>query len=298
MAWPGLRPDVAERWRSYAREQRRGVVSREVVDAETLPASARNRPVSKRAVSERVQQIAEQLAAGKPIAATPSNMVLGRRSVLAKGQQRSRPNHHLLAQALRYVPNGRDTFVGSILRAARNGDTDAQAWMTVYEHLLEAERQDVDFDDICEACGVTPDRLMAIVVSTVMRAGSDIADFVSAVYHPEIVRQTARSAMRIGGQFANVAQKDREMFLQHMKFIEGPRGVSVNVNATAEAKALSAAQTAPSVPTFAQSVLGAQRSHSAVQRAVVEALPPATEEETWDPMSTPASSRSLVGSSS
>src|SRR5574340_759539 len=47
VAWPGLRPDVAERWRSYAREQRRGVVSSEVVDAETLPASARNRPVSK-----------------------------------------------------------------------------------------------------------------------------------------------------------------------------------------------------------------------------------------------------------
>lgn len=214
----------------------------------------------------RLAQIAESVAAGDPVhAETPAT----RRQVLVGGLQRSTPNHHLLATTLRYVPKGRDTFLGCVLRAARNEDPDAKAFMRVFEQLHLSEQQVVDFDDVCEACGVTPDRLMAIAVSTMMKMGNDTADFVSAVFHPKIVHQTAKSAMRIGGEHAAIAQRDREMMLQHSKFIQGPKGVSVSVTAAAQAAA--AAQSAPSVPTFADSVLGAQQTHFSVQRGLIEA---------------------------
>ncbi len=221
----------------------------------------------KQGIKDSLRQIAERVATEGVVSATnPSGHTRGRLAMLAQGKQRSNPNHHLLATALRFVPKGRETFVGCILRAARNGDTEAETWMRVFDELLPSQQTTVDFDDVCEACGVTPDHLMAIAVSTMMKMGSDTAEFVSAVFHPKIVHQTAKSAMRIGGENASVAQRDRELMLQHAKFIAGPKGVNVNVSAQANAAA--AAQAQPSVPTFAESVMGAQQAHIGVHRKI------------------------------
>lgn len=194
------------------------------------------------------------------------------RAALANGECNDLPQHkHVLAQTLRFVPGGRTTALAYIQRAARNRDPDAQAWWKIFADLLPSHQKHVDFDDVCEASGVTPDRLMAVVVSTAMRAGADAADMVAATMQPSIVRQTVRSALRIGGQFAAIGQKDRELMLQHYKFVPSPRGVNVSVNANANAQAAAAAASQPSVPTFSDSLEGAMDAHREVQGELIDA---------------------------
>ncbi len=189
------------------------------------------------------------------------------RERLATGQTNGTINHHLIANVLRFTKGGRATFLAHLERAMRNGDPDARAWWLIYGDLLPAQQSRVDLDDVCEAAGVTPDRIMAIAVSAAMRAGTDAADYVAAVMHPKIVHQTAKSAMRIGGQHAAIAQKDREFMLQHAKFLpaKGP-GTNIQVNNTAHAEAKAAAAAEPSVPTFAQSLQGPMDAQREVQR--------------------------------
>lgn len=236
----------------------------------TLPASVRGRVNNKKKLAEqKLRERVERVAEGEKL--TTGLAQIKQRDVIISGSGRSTPNYHILATAFRYVPQGRATFIGCILRAARNGDSDALAWMTVFESLHETEQNSVDLDNVCASCGVAPDKMMAIAVSTQMKLGNDIAEFVAAVFHPKIVRQTAKSAVRIGGEHAAIAQRDRELMLQHGRFIAAPKGINVNVSADARAQAAAAAaaaQEAPGVPIFSESVLGAQRAHISVQRAI------------------------------
>lgn len=195
------------------------------------------------------------------------------RNRLSEGDDQGVPNHHILAQTLRFVRGGRLTFVGLIQRAARNGDADARSWWTVFSDLLPSNQLHVDLDAVCEAAGVTPDKIMAVAVSTQMRLGMDAGDLVAATMHPSIVHQTAKSAMRIAGEHADIAQRDREMLFQHHKFIPVPKGVSFSVNASAQAAA--AAASAPSVPSFAASLDSATGAHQDIQKrlSAVDAEP-------------------------
>lgn len=193
---------------------------------------------------------------------------------LATGETNGTTNHHQIATILRFTSGGRATFIGHLERAMRNGDPDARAWWMVYGELLPSQQQRCDLDDVCEAAGVPPDRIMAIAVSSAMRVGADAADYVAAVMHPKIVHQTAKSAMRIGGSHAAIAQKDREMMLQHSKFlpVKGV-GTSVTVNNTAQAAAHAAAASQPSVPTFAESLRGPMSAQREVQRQIAATAP-------------------------
>lgn len=263
--WPGFRADGRNPWTD--RRRTTGQRTAEITAAPSLPKSVRARGKDRAVAAKAALALtAERVASGDlPVpAGNRSFQQQEMRANLVNGKTRSVPNHHLLGTALRFVPDGRNIFAGCVLRAARNGDTDAKAWWTVYNDLLPSHQARIDFDDVCEVAGVTPDRMMAIVVSTMMKMGADTAEFVSAVFHPKIVHQTARSAMRIGGEYADVAQRDRELMLQHGKFIAGPKGVNVNVSASANAAA--AAQNAPSVPSFASTVLGAQEIQRGVQK--------------------------------
>lgn len=184
------------------------------------------------------------------------------------------PHQHVLAQTIRFMPGGRKTFLGLVQRASRNHDPDAMRWWDAFMDLLPRDQVTVELDLICEASGVAPDRLMAVVVSTAMRFGSDAAELVASTTYPLLIHQTARSAMRIGGKHANIAQRDREIMLQHNKFIPTPGGHgNVFVNASAQANAAAAAQSQPSVPTFSQSLEHAMGARKAVQGELVEERP-------------------------
>lgn len=204
-----------------------------------------------------------------------SSQQAGRRRSLANGEfSNLGPTDHLLAQTIRFVPGGRETFIALVQRGARNGDKEALAWWGVYQDLMPVDQKHVELDLVCEASGVSPDRLMAVVVSTAMRAGADAAELVAATTYPSVVRQTVKSALRIGGDHADIAQKDRELLLQHHKFIASPKaGGSVFVNAQANANAAAKASTEPSVPSFAQTLNQAMGAHKDVQGEIIDATP-------------------------
>lgn len=179
-----------------------------------------------------------------------------------------------LAQAIRFMPGGRETFLGYVLRAHRNGDPDAGKFWFVYSDLKPTTQKRIDLDAVCEASGVTPDTLMAVVVSTAMRFGADVADMMAAVHLPAIVRQTHKSALRIGGKQAKIALRDREMVLEHHKWIP-TKGATVNVNASANASSAAAAAAAhPSVPSFMESLNPAVAAREQVQREQAHELGP------------------------
>lgn len=171
-----------------------------------------------------------------------------------------------LAQVIRFVPGGRDAFLGYIQRAARNGDPDATKFWDVFVDLRPLTQQRIDLDAVAEASGVPPDTLVAVAVSTAMRLGADAADLFAAATQPMVVRQTVKSAMRIGGQHAKIAQKDREFVLQHHKWIPTRGTVNVSATANASSQAAAAAAAHPSVPTFAESLNSSVHAKQAVQQ--------------------------------
>lgn len=160
-------------------------------------------------------------------------------------------NVHAFDFATRYLDGGRSRLIECIQLAVLERLPEATAWWMVYADLLPSERQSVSLDDICAATGVRPSRLMAEVVSTMMEHGRDVANLIAAMTHPKVFEAAALSAQRIDGPHADIALKDRHALLQtsgHMPVQKG--GTVINVHASANAKAASAAASEPSVPSF------------------------------------------------
>lgn len=260
--WPGFRVREPEHWN---RGTGRGTGITAAAADLTFPQAVIHRS------KKQDRQAGEALiknAAGDSLTGRQASL----RRALASGKLSTLdPTQHIVAETIRFLPGGRNEFLALVQRAYRNHDADAKAWWETFMDLLPADQKHVDLDLICEASGVAPDRLMAIVVSTAMRAGADAAELVAATSYPRLIRQTNRSAMRIGGQYASIAQKDREFMLQHHKFIAAPKGGSVFVTANANANAAAAAQSQPSVPTFSESLDGAMNAHKAIQGELVNA---------------------------
>lgn len=162
------------------------------------------------------------------------------------------PGYDSISLATRYMEGGRDQFVLLVQRAMLNNEPLACKWWTGYADLPPYTRQHVSFDDICAATGVEPSALCAVIVSTAMRFGRDVANMVAALTHPKVVAAQATSAERINGDYAEISYRDRLSFLQAMGFAPIPKGGAViNVHASANAQAAAAASSEPTVPSFA-----------------------------------------------
>jgi hypothetical protein len=247
--WPGFRADPEQFWLDARITQK------------NLPGNKRKRVVSKTG-KERDRQVLETIARGRGRHLTGSE--IGNRAALASGK--TTLVRGALARNLRFVRGGRFLFVAYIQRAAQNGDIEAQSWMEVWNDLPLSYQKSTDLDSICEAADVRPDKMLGLVVSTAMRLGVDMGDLVANVMHPELVSRAVKSAMRIDGDYAGVAQKDREMLFQHQKFIPIPRETGVSISASVSAAAMASAQ--PSVPSFQESLRSAMDAHADVQRAI------------------------------
>jgi hypothetical protein len=180
-----------------------------------------------------------------------------------------------IAVASRYIEGGRMRFLEYVNLAALNGVECAMRFWNVYADLNPTERLRASLDDIAWAANVKPHELMSAVVSTAMQHSIDVGNLVAASMHPDIVRQAAKSAKRIGGQFADIAFKDRLLLLQASGLAPMPKGQSTNVHvhatASAAAEAAAASKSESSVPTFADDMY-------AIEGATVrgqQALPPA-----------------------
>lgn len=183
------------------------------------------------------------------------------------------PGVQSLAIATRYIDGGRQRFIEFLQMGMLNQLPNCVKWWAVYADLLSSERSRVSYDDVCAAAGVRPSELMAEIVSTAMEYGTDVGNLVAAALHPAIVHQAGKSAKRIGGEFAEIAMKDRHALLQARGFLPVPKGASIHVhaNASANAQAAAAAQADPSVPSFSDSMTALTAPRQAVQRQLVEA---------------------------
>jgi hypothetical protein len=160
------------------------------------------------------------------------------------------PGVHALDFATRYIDGGRPKFVEFVQLAMLEGHTVAERWYAVFADLTPYEREKCSLDDVCAASGVKPSQLMSAIVSTVMDVGRDAGNLIAAMTHPQVVARAVESALRIDGEHAEIAFKDRQALFQHQNFVPTPRGTTVNVNASASAKAAAAAAGDPSVPKF------------------------------------------------
>ena len=155
-----------------------------------------------------------------------------------------------LSFATRYLEGGRTRFLELVQLAALNNVPVACKWYAVYADLDLNGRMHCSFDDVCAAAGISPDALMACLVSTGMKQGVDVGNLVAAALHPDIVRASAESAKRIVGDYVEIAQEDRRMQFLHHQFIPVPKGTTINISANAKAAAAASAE--PTVPKFAE----------------------------------------------
>ncbi len=176
------------------------------------------------------------------------------------------PEDHILHLSLRYLPNARQTFLEIVQRAAMNGDSDSAAIMKVFDGLTEAQQRRIDLDTLAHAAGVLPNRILGTVVDHSVQMGRDVAEMITGLRLPELIDQTHKSALRIDGDHAEIALRDRHALLGHQKMIPVPKGASVHVHANAHAQAAAAASSQPSVPTFAESIDAANVATREVQQ--------------------------------
>ncbi len=168
------------------------------------------------------------------------------------------------------VRGGRDRFLDLVVKAALDGDETAKTWWATWEILKVTQQRIASFDDICAASGIKPSEFMAMIIATSMETDQAATEFVAQTFRHKVVRRMAKSAMRIGGQYAEIAQKDRHVFLQGRGFLPVPRSatmtVNVSANASANAKAAAAAASEPSMPDFLGDMQSLQGPKSAIQR--------------------------------
>jgi hypothetical protein len=158
--------------------------------------------------------------------------------------------------AIRYIPGGRKVFLEHVKYAVLNNDPSAMAFWAVYSNLAGRGQRFCNFDDVCVAAGLQPDVLMSAIIGHSMRMKADVSDLVQATLQPQVIQAWGKSAVRISGAHAEIAQKDRTMFLQSAGLVAVPKGASIHLhaNATANSQAASAAAAHPSVPSFLDDV--------------------------------------------
>lgn len=195
---------------------------------------------------------------------------LGERPALAKIS-----GVNALSIAIRYLPGGKARFQEFVKLAAMNGDPIATAWWTVFADLTKTERDRCNYDDVAAAAGVKPSALLAAMVGHGMEASTDVGNLVAAAFHPEVVAASAKSALRINGEHAEIAAEDRRQLLQARGFLPVPKGASINIhaNASANAQAAAVAGSDPSVPKFSNDIAALTAPRADVQRRLAATDP-------------------------
>ncbi len=184
------------------------------------------------------------------------------------------PGKAAITRAAQRVSGGRTRFLEYVTVAVQDRNPTAMQWWSVWSKLRPTQQDTVSFDDVCAASNVPPSAFLGMIVETGVRHEAETADMVAASVTPQIVRQMGKSALRIGGDFADVAQRDRLAFLQSRRFLPVPRNASMSVtvnansNASASAKAAAASAAEPSMPSFLSDVGSLQAAKESVVREI------------------------------
>lgn len=178
--------------------------------------------------------------------------------------------HNTLNMVARRLDGGRKEFFRLVALAAAHGDDACRKFLLIFSELPAREQGRCNIDEVCMAAGVSPLALLTTAAAIGYQADVEISGLFRAIAHPEVVRRTIESAKRIDGDFASVAQKDREWLHQSAGFIPVPRNnvINIGVNASASASAESAPQ-GSSVPSFLVDVQATEGPRATVQRQLI-----------------------------
>jgi hypothetical protein len=180
------------------------------------------------------------------------------------------PGRSSLSLATRYLPGGRESVLSYIALAAQDGDPSAMDFWHVWEDLKPWEQVQVSLDDLCAASGISPSKILKVLVGAAFDAGCDVASLVAAAAHPAVVQASVKYAKEANGI------EDRKLLFQHHRFTPIPKGTSIQIGVSANAQAANTLSADQSVPSFLQDVEDSGEAKSIVQGEVIKALPETT----------------------
>lgn len=120
---------------------------------------------------------------------------------------------------------------------------DARAILDVYLSLPRSLAVRLPVEAYCYATGVSPLRILEVLVATIIRLGAQASSLIAAVNHPRVVQKTVEVALTDEGH------SDRETLHKATGFLPTPKGshtvVQITQNAQASASAQAASVAAP-----------------------------------------------------
>lgn len=165
------------------------------------------------------------------------------KALAAAGGIKVLPGPGTLTLATRKIDGGRAQVIAYLRIAAADGDPHCEVFLHVWDDLKPWEQKLATLDDVCAAAGVAPVKLVKAVVGTAYEANCDIANFVAAHAHPDIVAKSVEMAKTALGV------EDRKMLFQHAGFLPTAKGSTINIGVSASASA-ALNQGGESVPDF------------------------------------------------
>lgn len=184
----------------------------------------------------------------------------------------SLPGPGTLTLATRKVHGGRDQVIQYLRMAAADGDLHARTFLHVWDTLKAWEQKLATLDDVCAAAGVAPVKLVKAIVGTAYEANCDVANFVAAHSHPDVIQQSVDVALTPDGV------EDRKMLMQHAGFLPAAKGsvINIGVSASASAHASATSDSDGAVPDFLDDMEELIEVKGQVQQKLIaESLPPA-----------------------
>lgn len=112
----------------------------------------------------------------------------------------------------------------------RGSDTsEARKFISVFDDLTlsRSARDLLPFEAFCLAAGLSPVRMVEVIVGAAITQGAQVGALIAAAAHPDIVQLSVDMAKLPTGE------KDREFQLKHAGFLPQPKGNTINVHATA-----------------------------------------------------------------
>jgi hypothetical protein len=137
-----------------------------------------------------------------------------------------------LVIAFRHIKPSWRNYIEYVDLAARNGDKEMDRYVKVWSGLTARDRNAATPEQLCEMAQIKPGELVGAVCQAIWDAKSAEGSMVSAIAHPEVLRRTAQSASKPGGQ------RDRELFFRVTGSLPDKKGTSVIIQNNPQTLAL------------------------------------------------------------
>lgn len=181
-----------------------------------------------------------------------------------------------LSMAIRLLSGGDKEFLKGVHLASTAKCEDAIKFLATY-HSWQHSFGLATPDAICARAGISPVDLIKTVVGVLYTANAELANWVAAAAHPQIVERTIQSAHRVNSK---IGRQDRHDLLVHAGFLPTSKGATINVNASVSAQAAAAAMASSGpraagdrspLPSFLSAVNDVSAAREQVQRQLLTA---------------------------